>query len=79
MRKALYMEIPTSKKNDRSLENMLKNPISTRKKLEKIKSDYDLRKRKIITTISNPTIQKLMEENNDKKTEVRIKLLISKK
>ena len=49
-----------------------------RRKLEKIKSDYDLRKRKIITTISNPTIQKLMNENNDKKTEVKIKLLFSK-
>ena len=57
---------------------MSKNTISTRRKLEKIKSDYDLRKRKIITTISNPTIQKLMDENNDKKTEVKIKLLLSK-
>ena len=28
--------------------------------------------------ISNPTIQKLMDENNDKKTEVKIKLLFSK-
>ena len=66
-RKALYMEILTSEKNDKSLEDMLKNTISTRRKLAKIKSDYDLRKRKIITTISNPTIQKLMDENNDKK------------
>ena len=72
------MEILTSEKNDKSLEDMLKNTISTRRKLEKIKSDYDLRKRKIITTISNPTIQKLMDENNDKKTEVKIKLLFSK-
>ena len=78
MRKALYMGILTSEKNDRSLEKMLKNTISTRRKLEKIKSDYDLRKRKIITTISNPTIHKLMDENNDKKTEVKIKLLFSK-
>ena len=78
MRKALYMGILTSVKNDRSLENMLKNTISTRRKLEKIKSDYDLRKRKICTTISNPTIQKLMDENNDRRTEVKIKLLFSK-
>ena len=78
MRKALYMGILTSEKNDRSLEKMLNNTISTRRKLEKIKLDYDLRKRKIITTISNPTIQKLMDENNDKKTEVKIKLLFSK-
>ena len=77
-RKALCMEILTSEKNDRSLESVLKEPISIRRKLEKIKSDYDLRKRKIITTISNPTIQKLMDENNDKKTEVKIKLLFSK-
>ena len=77
-RKALCMEILTSEKNDKSQENMLNNTISTRRKLEKIKSDYDLRKRKIITTISNPTIQKLMDENNDKKTEVKIKLLFSK-
>ena len=46
MRKALYMGILTSEKNDRSLENMLKNTISTRRKLEKIKSDYNVRKRK---------------------------------
>ena len=69
------MEILTSEKD---LEDMLKETISMRRKLEKIKSDYDLRKRKIITTISNPTIQKLMDENNDKKTEVKIKLLFSK-
>ena len=49
-----------------------------RRKLGKIDLDYNLRKRKIITTISNPTIQKLMDENNDKKTEVKIKLLFSK-
>ena len=77
-RKALCMEILTSEKNDKSLENMLKNAISMRRKLEKIDTDYTLRKRKIITTISNPTIQKLMHENNDKKTEVKIKLLFSK-
>ena len=77
-RKTLCMEILTSKKNDRSLESVLKEMISIRRKLEKIKSDYDLRKRKIITTISNPTIQKLMNENNDKKSEVKIKLLFSK-
>ena len=39
--------------------------------------DYTLRKSKIVTTITNPTIQKLMHENNDKKTEVKIKLLFS--
>ena len=77
-RKALYMEILMSSKNDRLLEDMLKNTISTRKKLEKIDLYYNLRKRKIITKISNPTIQKLMDENNDKKTEVKIKLLFSK-
>ena len=48
MRKALYMRILTSEKNDRSLENMLKNTISTRRKLEKIKSDYDLRKERYV-------------------------------
>ena len=78
MRKALYMGILTSEKNDRSLENMLKNTISTRRKLEKLKSDYDLRERKICTIISNPTIQKLMDEHNDKMTELKIKLLFSK-
>ena len=79
-RKALCMEILTSEKNDKSLENMLKNTISMRRKLEKLDLDYDLRKRKIITTISNPTIQKLMDENNDKKAVriVKIKLLFSK-
>ena len=76
-RKALCME-NISEKNVRSLESVLKETIYIRRKLEKIKSDYDLRKRKIITTISNPTIQKLMDENNDKKTEVKIKLLFSK-
>ena len=77
-RKALYMEILTSSKSDRSLEDMLKNTIFMRRELEKIDLDYNLRKRKIITTISNPAIQKLMDENNDKKTEVKIKLLFSK-
>ena len=77
-RKALYMEILTSEKNDKSLEDMIKETISMRRKLEKIKSDYDLRKRNIITTISNPTIQKLMDENNDIKTEVKSKLLFFK-
>ena len=72
------MEILTSEKNDRSLESVLKETISIRRKLEKIKSDNDLRKRKIITIISNPIIQKLMNKNNDKKTEVKIKLLFSK-
>ena len=48
-----------------------------RRKLEKIKEDYTLKKRKIVT-ITNPTIQKLMYENNDRKTEVKIKLLFSK-
>ena len=57
---------------------MLIETISIRRKLEKIKSDYDLRKRKICATISNPTIQKLMDENNDKKTEIKIKLLFFK-
>ena len=77
-RKALYMEILTSSNSDGSLEDMLKNTISMRRKLKKIDLDYNLRKRKIITMISNPTIQKLMDENNDKKTEVKIKLLFSK-
>ena len=40
--------------------------------------DYTLRKRKTVTTIINPTIQKLMYENNDKRTELKIKLLFSK-
>ena len=72
-RRALCMEIFTSEKN---LEDMLKETISIRRKLEKIKVDYTLRKRKIFD-ITNPTIQKLMNENNDKKTEVKIKLLFS--
>ena len=66
-RKALYMEILTSEKDDRSLKNMLKETISMRRKLEKINMDYTLRKSKIFTTIiTNPTIQKLVHENNDK-------------
>ena len=77
-RKALYMEILTSSKDDRSLEDMLNETISIRRKLEKINMNYTLRKRKIVTTITNPTIQKLMNENNYKKTEVKIKLLFSK-
>ena len=77
-RKALYIEILMSSKNDRSLENMLKNTISMRRKLKEIDLDNNLRKRKIIMTISNPTIQKLMDENNDKRTEVKIKLLFYK-
>ena len=48
-----------------------------RRKLEKIKEDYTLNKRKIFD-ITNPTTQKLMNENNDKKAEVKIKLLFSK-
>ena len=36
-RKALYMEILTSEKDDRSLENMLKETISMRKKIRKNK------------------------------------------
>ena len=72
------MEILTSEKNDnKSLEDTIKETISMRRKLEKTKSDYDLRKRKIVA-ITNPTIQKQMNENNDKKTEVKIKLLFSK-
>ena len=58
MRKALYVRLMAS--SDKYLEDMLKNTISTRRKLEKIDLDYNLRKKKIITTISNPTIQKLM-------------------
>ena len=69
------MEILTCEKD---LEVMLKETISMRRKLEKINADYTLRKRKIVTTITNPTIQKLMHKNNDKKTEVKIKLLFSK-
>ena len=44
-RRALYMEILMSEKDDRSLEDMLKGTISTRRKLEKIDLDYTLRKR----------------------------------
>ena len=77
-RKALYMEILTSEKDDRLLEDVLKEVISMRRKLEKINMDYVLRKRKIVTTNTNPTIQKLIYENNDKKTEVKIKFLFSK-
>ena len=73
-RRALCMKILTSEKD---LEDMLKEKISMRRKLEKIKADYTLRKRKIVT-ITNPIIQKLMNENNDKKTEEKIKLLFSK-
>ena len=51
MKKALYMGIITS--SNKSLEDMLKNTISTGRKLEKIDLDYTLRKRKIITTIHN--------------------------
>ena len=77
-RKALYMEILTSKKEVGSLDNMLKETISMRRKLEKINMDYTLRRSKIATTITNPTIQKLIHENNDKKTELKIQLLFSK-
>ena len=68
------MEILTSEKD---LKDMLKETISVRRKLEKIKSDYTLKKRKIFD-ITNPTIQKQMDEKNDKKIEVKIKLLFSK-
>ena len=74
-RKALYMEILTSEKD---LGDMLKETISMRRKPEKISMDYTLRKSKIVTTMTIPTIQKLMHENNDKKTEVKIILLFSK-
>ena len=73
-RRTLCMEILTSEKD---LEDMLKETISMRSKLEKIKEDYTLKERKIFD-ITNPTTQKLMNENNDKKTEVKIKLLFSK-
>ena len=73
-KRALCMEILTSEKD---LDDMLKKTISMKRKLEKIKEDYTLKKRKIVT-ITNPTIQELMNENNDKKTEVKIKLLFSK-
>ena len=69
------MEILTSEKD---LDDMIKETISMRRKLEKIDTDYTLRESKIDTTITNPTIKKLMHENNDKKTEVKIKLLFSK-
>ena len=68
------MEILTSEKD---LDDMLKETISMRRKLEKMKEDYTLKKRKIFD-ITNLTIQKLMDENNDKKTEVKTKLLFSK-
>ena len=77
-RKDVYMEILMSSKDNRSLEDLIKETISIRRKLEKINVDYTLRKRKIVTTITNPTIQNLMYDNNDKKTEVKIKLLFSK-
>ena len=64
--------------SEKDLDDMIKETISMRRKLEKIDTDYTLRKRKIVTTIMNSTIQKLMNENNDKKTEVKIKLLFSK-
>ena len=73
-RRALCMKILTSEKDS---EDMLKETISMRRKLEKIKEDYTLKKRKIFD-ITNSTTQKLMNENNDKKTEVKIKLLFSK-
>ena len=73
-RRALCIEILTFEKD---LKDMLKETISMRRKLKKIKEDYTLKKRKIFD-ITNPTIQKLMDENNDKKTEVKIKLLFSK-
>ena len=77
-RKLLYMKILMSESNVKLLEDMLNETISMRRKVEKINMDYTLRKRKIVTTITNPTIQKLMYENNDKKTELKIKLLFSK-
>ena len=42
-RKALYMEILTS---DKDLDDMIKETISMRRKLEKINTDYTLRKEK---------------------------------
>ena len=74
-RKALCMEILTSEKDLEDI--MLKETISMRRKLEKLKEDYTLKKRKIFD-ITNTTTQKLMNKNNDKKTEVKIKLLFSK-
>ena len=73
-RTALCMEILISEKD---LEDLLKETISVRRKLEKIKSDYTLKKRKIFD-ITNPTIQKQMDEKKDKKTEVKKKLLFLK-
>ena len=55
-RKVLYMEILMSSKDDRSLEDMLNETISIRRNLEKINMDYTIRKRKVVTTITNPTI-----------------------
>ena len=55
-RRALCLDIITSE-ND--LEDILKEPISIRRKLEKIKEDYTLKKRKIFD-ITNPTIPKLI-------------------
>ena len=52
-RRALCMKILTSEKD---LEDMLKETISMRRKLEKIKEDYTLKKRKIFD-ITNPTTQ----------------------
>ena len=63
-RRALCMEILTSGKD---LEDMLKETISMRRKLEKIKEDYTFKKRKIFD-ITSPTTQKLMNASNDKKT-----------
>ena len=77
-RKALFMEILMSERDDRLSSDMLNEMISIRRKLEKINMDYTLRKSKISTTITNPTFQRLIHENNDKKTEVKIKLLFSK-
>ena len=72
------MKILMSESNIKLLEDMLNETISMRRKLEKINMVYTLRKRKIVTTITNPTIQKLMYENNDKRTELKIELLFSK-
>ena len=76
-RKVLYTKILMSESNVKLLEDMLNEMISMRRKLEKINMDYTLRKRKIVTTITNPTTQKLMYENNER-TELKIKLLLSK-
>ena len=45
-RKVLNMKILMTDKDDRLLENMLKERIFIRRKLEKIDLDYTLRKRK---------------------------------